>query len=301
MPLDRDRALTHRSPVALLSIAVGAAALALYYSTLLPGFDFGDTPSFQVMGGSPAITPRDGYPLYFAIGRLFAALVGDHARALNLASAVEGAVACGLLVALAAELGASLAACTAAALFFAGSYTFWSQSVLAEVYALHMCAIAATMILLIRWARVPTPRRLAWFFAVYALAFGNHLSMILLAPAYVLFACVAHGWRSLATPRTLVLAIVMAAAGAAQYAWNLHTLWRMPMAPASFGDALHAFWFDVTKSDWRETMVMNVPASMTAERLRMYAFDLVQQFGWTGLLLAAAGAYRLAARERTFA
>ena len=48
--------------------AVTCVAFALYHATLLPGFDFGDTGSFQTMVGSPIITPRDGYPLYFAIG-----------------------------------------------------------------------------------------------------------------------------------------------------------------------------------------------------------------------------------------
>ena len=48
-----------------------AAAFALYRATMLPGFDFGDTGSFQATVGSPLITPRDGYPLYFAIGQLF--------------------------------------------------------------------------------------------------------------------------------------------------------------------------------------------------------------------------------------
>ncbi len=49
---------------------VAAAAFALYHATLLPGFDFGDTGSFQTIVGSPTITPRDGYPLYFAIGQV---------------------------------------------------------------------------------------------------------------------------------------------------------------------------------------------------------------------------------------
>src|SRR3954471_20409435 len=72
-----------------VAAAVGAAAFALYYKTLLPGLDFGDTASFQVMAGSPVITPRDAYPLYFAIGRVFTLLVpGDPAYVLNLASAV---------------------------------------------------------------------------------------------------------------------------------------------------------------------------------------------------------------------
>ena len=41
------------------ALAVTAVAFALYRATLLPGFDFGDTASFQTMVGSPIITPRD--------------------------------------------------------------------------------------------------------------------------------------------------------------------------------------------------------------------------------------------------
>ena len=58
--------MTRRGLLAALVVAL--AAFALYRATLLPGVDFGDTGSFQTMVGSPLITPRDGYPLYFAIG-----------------------------------------------------------------------------------------------------------------------------------------------------------------------------------------------------------------------------------------
>src|SRR5882724_9455279 len=70
----------------LAALIVGLAAFALYKSTLLPGVDFGDTGSFQATVGSPLITPRDGYPLYFAIGAaILRATGGDPAHALNLA------------------------------------------------------------------------------------------------------------------------------------------------------------------------------------------------------------------------
>src|SRR5471032_97834 len=98
--------------------AAGVALLAflLYHATLLPGLDFGDTPSFQVMGGEGTITPRDGYPLYFAVGSLFVRAVGDRAHGLNLASAVEAAAASGVIVVVAAEFAGSLLAGIAAAL-----------------------------------------------------------------------------------------------------------------------------------------------------------------------------------------
>jgi hypothetical protein len=280
-------------------VAAGAVALgafALYSSTLLPGFDLGDTASFQVMAGSPSITPRDGYPLYFAIGRLFAALwPQDPAYALNVASAVEGAIACGLVLLIAYELSRSLLAATAAAAAFAGSYTFWSQSVIAEVYALHICLVAGTLLALLRWERRPTPLRLAWFFALFAFSFGNHLSMILLLPAYGVFllGTAPGGWRMLLTQRTVGLASAAALMGALQYMWNVQALWSMPQPPSNLSEALGAFWFDATKSDWRDTMVLDVPASMGLARLRMYAFDLEQQFGWAFPALALAGAFRL--------
>ena len=272
------------------AVLVAALAFLLYRATLLPGLDFGDTPSFQVMAGEPVVTPRDGYPLYFAIGRLFVLTTGaDWAYALNLASAVEAAIACGVVVLVAAELSGSLAAGVAAACLFAGSYTFWSQAVLAEVYALHIGLVASTLLFLLRWDNRPTIARLAGFFAVYALAFGNHLTMILLAPAYGLFILTRKGWRSVLTVRTITLAAAFAAIGALPYLWNLHALWLAPLPPHNLGEALRSFWFDVTKSDWRSSMVLSVPARMTADRLRMYAFDVSQQFGWPGLVLAAAG------------
>jgi hypothetical protein len=284
----------------LSAVTVALAAFALYRATMLPGFDFGDTGSFQTIAGSPLITPRDGYPLYFAIGQLFAWVTrAEPAYALNLASAITAALACGLVVLVAVELSGSVAAAVGAAFLFAASYTFWSQAVIAEVYALHMALVALTLLLLLQWENTPTIGRLAIFFAVYALAFGNHLSMILAAPAFTLFLLLAapRGWQSLVTPRVVMLAFACAFAGASQYGWNLRTLWLLPGndPPDGVIDALERFWFDVTKSDWRDTMVMNVPRSMLSDHAAMYWFDLTQQFGVVAPLLAVAGLARLAA------
>src|SRR4029077_11281526 len=273
----------------IVAVLVSVLAFVLYRATMLPGFDFGDTGSFQATVGSPFITPRDGYPLYFAIGQLFLWITrAAPAHALNLASVVAAAIACGLIVLAAAELSGSIAAAAGAALLFAASYTFWSQAVIAEVYALHIALVALTLLLLLRWANAPGSGRLFAFFAVYALAFGNHLSMILLLPGYTLFLLMAApgGWRSMVTPRIVAMATVCAALGALQYGWNLRTLWLLPDPPHGAADALQRFWFDVTKSDWRDTMVMNVPSSLLRDHLAMYWFDLRQQFGVIGPCLA---------------
>ena len=77
----------------------------MYRATLLPSLDFGDTAAFQDAGGALEITPRQGYPLYFAIGNLVVWLAGrEPAFGMNLASALCAALACGLLTWLAADL-----------------------------------------------------------------------------------------------------------------------------------------------------------------------------------------------------
>lgn len=281
----------------LAGTAVALFALTLYRATLLPGVDFGDTGSFQTTVGSALLTPRVGYPVYFALGGAFLRLSGaEPAHALNLATAIEGSLACGLFVIVAAELTGSLAAAAAAALLFAVSYTFWSQSVIAEVYALHAFFMLASLWLLLRWEREPTARRLAAFFLCYALGFGNHLSMILLAPAFTFFLVQSApgGWRSLLAPRTVALAAACALAGASTYLWNLRTLWFELDPPRSIGAALGTFWFDVTKSDWRDSMVLEVPRALLSDHFAMYWFDLRQQFGVAGVAVAAAGAVALA-------
>jgi hypothetical protein len=282
------------------AVLVALAALVLYLATLLPGFDFGDTGSLQTTVGSTLITPRVGYPLYFALANLWLHVIGgDPAWALNLCSAVEAALACGLSVLIAVELSGSIAAAAAAVLLFAASYTFWSQAIIAEVYALHIGLVALTLLLLLRWANRPTTARLALFFVVYAVGFGNHLSMVLLAPAYTVFLlhCAKDGWRSMFAPRVVALALACAAFGALQYLWNVCALWYQPQPPEGMLDALRTFWFDVTKSDWRDTMVMHVPRSMLADHASMYWFELRQQFGQAMPLLALAGLVQLATQD----
>ncbi len=279
---------------AALSVAV--AAFLLYHATLLPTVDFGDTGSFQATVGSRVITPRDGYPLYFAIGNLLLFVRGgEPAHVLNLASALEGGAAAGMAVVAASELAGATWAGAAAALFFAGSYTFWSQATIAEVYALHAFFVSLTLWLLLRWHCRPTPVRLALFFAAYALGFGNHLSMVLLLPAFTVFLLTAApgGWRTMFRPSIVALAVSLAALGALQYTWNIRELWRTPYPPHNLAEALGMFWFDVTKSDWRETMVGQVPASMFGERVAMFAFDLRQQFGWIVPNVAGVGLVQL--------
>ena len=249
--------------------------------------------------GSLTLTPRQAYPLYYALGNVVAWLdPHEPAHAMNLASAIYGSLAVGMATWLAAELAASTVAGIAAGLFLAFSYTFWSQAITAEVYTLHLLITGLALLALLEWEKRPTAARLALFYAVYALGFGNHLSMILMLPGFVLFLLMQRraGRGNPLAPRMIAMAIVIAIAGALQYVWNFRALWWELEPPESLREALRKFWFDVTKADWRETLVMSVSESGLRSRPAMYWWDLRQQFGEPGIVLAVIGFGYLLAR-----
>ena len=277
----------------LVAAGIASVAFFIYYATLLPGLDLGDSASFQTGVGFLTLTPRQAYPLYYALGNLVVWLhPGEPARAMNLASAVYGAIGVGFAVLLTVRLTASLTGGVAAGLFLAFSYTYWSQAITAEVYTLHLLIVGAASLAIASWADRPTAGRLAVFYAIFALGFGNHLSMVLLLPAFTIFLLLSRrpGPGDPFRPRLMLMAVGIAALGASQYAWNLRGSWADLEPPTSLVGALGMLWFDVTKADWRETLVMTVSETGLQHRPAMYWFDLRQQFGLPGIGFAAVGA-----------
>jgi hypothetical protein len=251
----------------------------------------------------PAVSARQAYPLYYNLAAPFvrAAAPEQPARALNLFSALCGGLAVGVLLLWTAEITSSLAAGVIAALLLAFSYTFWSQAVIAEVYTLHLLLVGTCGLALAAYARQPGLARLAGFFAVYALAFGNHLSMILLLPPFALcLLLMTPSPSTLFRLRVVGLALVIAALGTGQYWPNLASVVTAPDAPAAWSERAAAFWFDTTKSDWRESMVLGIRGDQVGDRLGMWWFDARQQFGAFGLALAAAGAAALWRHSRAW-
>ena len=297
-----------RSPLGAAPIVAAALvatlAFAVYTRTLLPGVDLGDTGGFQAAVLWPAVSARQAYPLYYNLAAPFvrATAPNDPARALNLFSGVAAAAAVGLLVIAAAAITGSTAAGVAAGLLLAFSYTFWSQAIIAEVYTLHLALIAACVLALHAYALRPGLARLAIFFALFAASFGNHLSMVLLLFPFTVFLLRATPEpRTLFRPAVILLAVAAAAAGALQYWPNLMSVVTTPDGPTTWSDRVRAFWFDTTKADWRETMVLGVGANELSDRLAMWWFDARQQFGTAGVALAMAGLVALWRRERTWA
>lgn len=283
-------------PCVVAACGVATVAFWAYTRTLLPGVDLGDTGGLQAAAVWPEATAREGYPLYFALGELFVRTFSatNPARGLNLFSAVWGGVAAGLLSFIAGRLSRSTLAGAAAGLLLAFSHTLWTQAIIAEVYTLHLVLVSVCLLALAAFARQPTTARLAIVFGAYAVSFGNHHSMILLLVPFAVFVVQTHPRpRQLLRPSIGALAVILAAAGAMTYTGNFLSTWTSIDAGPAWSERLAAFWFDTTKADWRETMVLGVTDSRIADRLAMWWWDARQQFGIAGLALAVVGATRL--------
>ena len=288
----------------LLACVVATIAFSVYARTLLPGVDLGDTGGFQAAVLWPETSARQAYPLYYGIARPFVLAVSpdNPARGLNLFSALSGSLAIGLLTYVAATVTGSAAAGLLGGLLLAFSHTFWTQSIIAEVYALHLALIGGCLLALRAWQQKPTRARLAVFFAIYAVSFGNHLSMILLLIPFVLFLLAAHPRpRDLLRLRIAGLAAGIAVAATLLYAANFLFVWTNIDAPSRGVDRVATFWFDVTKADWRGTMMLGVDGSELPERLAMWIWDARVQFGIAGLAAAVAGLVRLWIMARAWA
>jgi hypothetical protein len=204
-------------------VAVFLLAFALYVRTLAPTVGAHDTFEFQVLSYELGIAHPTGYPLYILLGKLFTLLpLGNVAYRVNLSSALFAATAVAILHAIIAELTRSRSAAALGALSFAFTYSFWSQAVEAEVYALNALFVSAACYLLLRtftkgtsdpcsghasldegrlssWGRALSTvsrgqRMIVAVALVYGLSLTHHRTMLLLLPAMVAYLILRRAW-----------------------------------------------------------------------------------------------------------
>ena len=177
-----------------------ALALALYVRTMAPGLLDGDAGEFQMAAWRFGLAHATGYPLYLLAGGAWQhllALVGiAPSTALNAFSALTGATAVALLYVLmlgwlpGGDTPRRMGAVFSASLL-AVNPTFWSQSLIAEVYALH-----ALFVIAILWAF--RHRRRVFLALLVGLSLTHHAMTLLLLPPLLtgLFLQERRWWQS---------------------------------------------------------------------------------------------------------
>lgn len=198
-----------------LALVLFAFTLGWYARTLPPGLLLGDAGEFQFAAWRFGLAHPTGYPLYLILGGLWQHLLAlfgvAPAAALNLFSAVTGAAVIGLLYLLLARSlpgsGWGRLSALFAALLLAFNPTFWSQSIVAEVYALHALFIVSVLLAGVRLAGGQGQALTFWL--LLGLSFTHHRSSLFLLPG----ALVLWLWFAPERPRgRLILGAVLALA-----------------------------------------------------------------------------------------
>ncbi len=179
---------------ALPGVAVAVLVGVLYFRTLAPtvlrygGADTLDSAMLQAGVSVLGIGHPTGYPTYMMLTHLFTYLpVGDPAYRANLASAVYGVAVVFVVYLVALRLSLRVVAAAAGALAFGLSGVFWTQAVIAEVYALGALLVALVLFALLLWRDLREDRYLLLAVLLVGLSLTHHLTSVLLVPAALAF------------------------------------------------------------------------------------------------------------------
>ena len=305
MVVEEATAMT-RGTVGRRTWMAGLSALlpfVLYLSSLQPGMGgSGDAIKFQFIGRILGIPHSPGYPGYVLLSHLFSWLpVGNLAYRINLMSAIFAALTCGLAYGIVNHLTESEWAALGTALLLGVSRVFWSHAVIAEVYALNAFYITATILALLIWEREREDRYLYLACAVYALSFGNHLSMITLLPAFGLFVLWTDA-KAAAKPRSWLAIGLIVLAGASQYGF----LWIRSHQGVAYSEmpanpTVRDFTWFITGGIFKGRMFALGLAEVLSERVPLYVGSLSNQFSRVGLALGLLGLYGMMVERRKHA
>ncbi len=285
----------------LLACLCGLAAGAVYVRTLYPGLvGDGDTPKFQYVGAILGTPHNPGYPLYLVLSHLASRLpVGTLALRINFLSALCAALAVALLFV--AQRLLQVARLPACAVALAGAFgpVFWSQALLAEVYALAAALQLAVLAAVLRFGACPPAQRaraLLLAIGLCALALGHHLTIVFVAPALVLYALLVDR-RVALRPGVLAGGAALVALGLSQY---LLILVRTRQGAAYLGSRandLGELWDVMRGAQFAGRLLAYDAPTLLRERLPLLLRLLGEELGPVAALLALAGLALLARRS----
>ncbi len=122
---------------------VGLAFFVIYRLSIAPTVVFGDSGELLTASRVLGVAHPPGYPLYTLLGNLALRAGGGTALAMNTLSALLAAASVGLLFAIVRRATGALAPALLATLVFGSSPTWWSESIITEVYPLSLLLLIA--------------------------------------------------------------------------------------------------------------------------------------------------------------
>jgi hypothetical protein len=284
----------------LLAFAAGGSVMALYVATMPRDVVLGtgfDTAKFAYMPRVLGVPHAPGYPLYLMLGWAFSWLpFGTLAFRMNVLSACFAAIAVALVARILRELRCSRSVSYAVAVLTGTGRLFWSQSIVAEVYTLHVALIAGVLLALLVWRRTRRDRPLYVAVLCFALGLAHHTDIALIAPAMLLFVAMTDA-RTLRDPTIVGRSIGIVAAGLSLYAYTIvRTRQGAPFVEAG-ATGVAAVWHLLRGEQFQHLLRVPTPLELW-NRLSVLTAVFVVELKRGGILLTALGLAALGRRHR---
>lgn len=299
-----------RDHIIALTLCLGV--FGVYLRTMATSVEFIDSGELATVPFVLGIAHPTGYPLWTLIARIFTLLpiANEEIVRLNIFSAAVTACAAAvffyvMLLLLRAEGDDDPRRTTLPALFsslfLAFSQTFWDQSTSIEVYSLHLLLAIAAMFIFIRavyriFEQQIIDQRLWWLFAfVLGLSFTNHLTTILLAPAFLFLYFSALGFSQQAFRQVLRLAVPFVL-GLSVYAYFPVRAAEQPVLNWGYPATLERIVWHITAKQYRVWMFSS--SSVMAKQWKHFIDAVPKEFYYVPIFFSALGAWRLVVNDR---
>ena len=297
----------------------------LYLSTISRTLPTGDSGDLISAAWKLGVAHAPGYPTFTILGHLISFIpLGTPAFRINLLSAILdslalGVLGYGLVRFISANLSAHpknsdqiilIASAVTGVGLLAVSSTFWSYSIVAEVFALNNLFAAIILVFMLEWAQEPQKKWLLWVSALFAgLGLTNQLTIALLAPGLLILLFVGIvRWRNQARAqlpnrqsvfdlgkrgypiREMAISIIFLFIGLLPYVY-------LPIAartnpPVNWGNpsSLINFLRVVMRSDYG---IFSFSSSLATgsrfQQLIFFVHYFINNFTWVGIILAVLG------------
>ena len=296
--------ITHpgKSPLDVWRSAIAAAfATLIYLLSLAPTVTAEDSGELAGAAATWGVPHPPGFPLWVLLVRAAIALAPmPPALTANAMSAVFAAATVFVVAETARALGASGWAASCGALLLGFGPTFWSQSVIAEVYTLNTLLLACMLWCVMRWRRAPPETSARWLRTtalLFGLALANHHPLTLLAaPAFAIYVALAPG-------RTAHLRRWPAAVGCALlplclYAYIIIAARQEPLVNWGQAQDLGALWAHISRASYTSLELKQVVTWQDKQAFLAHFLALWSaEFIWWPALLAIIAATLWLRRE----